>query len=172
MEGAYLPGRHEVSGCARNFGHDFVLHGSIDDAAACQTALNKRMVNPYGRTPFDPLAQTSKRRNRTHYSALPIKQQQTPMGQLFFAPFDHSQRTAVVFAASQSWLATCWCTSCVTRSIYLNHSARFWRSVESYLPDYRQFDRQLRNGDRCMSGWLTSSCAGKARELGVGKQAN
>jgi len=41
-----------------------------------------------------------------------------------------------------------------------------------YLPDYRQFHRQLRNGGRCMPGWLTASCAGKAGELGVGKQAN
>ena len=45
---------------------------------------------------------------------------------------------------------------------HLNHSPRFWRLVESYLPDYRQFDRQLRNGGRCMPGWLTASCGGKA----------
>jgi hypothetical protein len=41
---------------------------------------------------------------------------------------------------------------------YLNHSPSFWRLVESYLPEYRQFDRQLRNGGECMPGWLTASC--------------
>ena len=55
---------------------------------------------------------------------------------------------------------------------HLNHSPRFWRLVESYLPDCRQLDRQLRNGSRWMPGWLTASCGAKAGKLGVGKQAN
>jgi hypothetical protein len=41
--------------------------------------------------------------------------------------------------------------------------------VESYLPDYRQLDQQLRIGIRWMPGWLTASCGGKAGKLGVGK---
>jgi predicted metal-dependent hydrolase len=55
---------------------------------------------------------------------------------------------------------------------HLNHSPRFWRLVESYLPDYRRFHRQLRNGSRWMPGWLTASCGGKSGKLGVGRQAN
>ena len=55
---------------------------------------------------------------------------------------------------------------------HLNHSPRFWRLVESYLPDYRQLGRQLRYGSRWIPGWLTASCGAKAGQLGVGKQAN
>ena len=40
---------------------------------------------------------------------------------------------------------------------HLNHSDRFWRLVEFYLPDYQKFDRQLRDAGCYIPGWLTAS---------------
>jgi predicted metal-dependent hydrolase len=44
---------------------------------------------------------------------------------------------------------------------HLNHSPIFWRLVASYLPEYRQSDRQLRDAGRRMPEWLTSFDCGK-----------
>ena len=49
---------------------------------------------------------------------------------------------------------------------------RAFQKPKAFLPDYRQLDRQLRNGSRWMPGWLTASCGVKAGKLGVVKQAN
>jgi predicted metal-dependent hydrolase len=49
---------------------------------------------------------------------------------------------------------------------------RAFQKPKAFLPDYRQLDRQLRNGSRWMPGWLTASCGAKSGKLGVGRQAN
>jgi predicted metal-dependent hydrolase len=41
---------------------------------------------------------------------------------------------------------------CHTR--HMNHSARFWRLVESLEPDYRALDRQLTRGWQHVPGWV------------------
>src|SRR4029077_3906751 len=84
---------------------------------------------------------SSTRRNRTQLLGGINKAATDPMGQLFFAAFDQSQRAAVVFAARLDYLRA---GARVVSHQALNHSPRFWRLVESYLPDYRQFDRQVR----------------------------
>lgn len=40
---------------------------------------------------------------------------------------------------------------CHTR--HLNHSAQYWRFVESKLPDYRRYEAALRDGWRCVPRW-------------------
>jgi hypothetical protein len=50
---------------------------------------------------------------------------------------------------------------------HLNHSSRFWRLVESYLPDYRQFDWQLRNGRPMHAGMADSNLRSEGREIRV-----
>ena len=50
------------------------------------------------------MAQTSKRRNRTQLLGGINQAATDPMGQLFFAAFDQSQRAAVVFAARLGYL--------------------------------------------------------------------
>jgi len=103
------------------------------------------------------------------YSALSIRQQQTRWDRC-------SARRLISLNARLLFLPPELVTYVLVHELchtkHLNHSPRFWRLVESYLPDYRQLDRQLRNGSRWMPGWLTASCGARAGKLGVGKQAN
>jgi hypothetical protein len=37
---------------------------------------------------------------------------------------------------------------------HMNHSARFWRLVEQYEPDWREYDRELTDGWQQVPGWV------------------
>ena len=168
MEGAYLPGDMKSVVVRGTSATTLVLHGSIDDAVACQTALKGWLTHTAEHHLIPWLKRVSDEIGLSH-SAVSIRHQQTRWGSC-------SSRRLISLNARLLFLPPELVTYVLVPELchtkHLNHSARFWRSVESYLPDYRQFDRQLRNGGRCMPGWLTASCAGKAGELGVGKQAN
>jgi len=48
---------------------------------------------------------------------------------------------------------------CHTR--HMNHSCRFWKLVESYCPDYRQYDRTLSQGREKVPAWFSQSLFNK-----------
>jgi predicted metal-dependent hydrolase len=90
------------------------------------------------------------------YSSVAIRQQKTRWGSC-------SSRRLISLNARLLFLPADLVTYVLVHELchtkHLNHSSRFWRLLESYLPDYRQLDRQLRMGDRYMPGWLVASCA-------------
>jgi hypothetical protein len=75
-----------------------------------------------------------------------------PMGQLFFALISLNAQLLLL----PPELVTYVLVHKLCHTKHLNHSPRFWRLLEYYLPDYRQFHRQMRNGSRWMPGWLTA----------------
>jgi len=145
-----------------------VMHGATDDSDACQTAL-KGWLTHKAEDHLIPWLKRVSDEIGLSYSAVSIRQQQTRWGSC-------SARRLISLNARLLFLPPELVTYVLVHELchtkHLNHSPRFWRLVESYLPDYRQFDRQLRNGIRWIPGWLTASCGAKSGKLGVGRQAN
>jgi hypothetical protein len=145
-----------------------VMHGATDDAAACQTAL-KGWLTHKAEEHLIPWLKRVSDETGLSYSAVSIRQQQTRWGSC-------SSRHLISLNARLLFLSPDLVTYVLVHELchtkHLNHSPRFWRLAESYLPDYRHLDRQLRNGSRWVPGWLTVSCGAKFGKLGVGRQAN
>jgi len=129
-----------------------VVQGATDDAAACQLALKRWLT----RKAEDHLLHWLKRvseKTSLSYAAASIRQQQTRWGSC-------SSRRLISLNARLLFLPSELVTYVLVHELchtkHLNHSHRFWRLVEFYLPDYRKLDRQLRDGGRYIPGWLTA----------------
>jgi predicted metal-dependent hydrolase len=135
-------------------GPTLVLRGAIEDSGACQAAL-KDWLTEKAKDHLVPWLKRVSDVTGLRYSSVSIRQQKTRWGscsssrsislnaRLLFLPPDLVNYVLVH-------------ELCHTK--HLNHSPIFWRLVESYLPDYRKFDRQLRDAGRWMPGWLTAFC--------------
>jgi predicted metal-dependent hydrolase len=131
-----------------------VIQGAIDHSAACQTGLKRWLT----RKAEDHLLHWLKRESHKtglSYAAASIRQQQTRWGSC-------SSRRLISLNARLLFLPPNLVTYVLVHELchtkQLNHSQRFWRLVEFYLPDYRKLDRQLRDAGRYIPGWLTTSC--------------
>jgi hypothetical protein len=80
-----------------------VMHGATDDADACQTAL-KEWLTHKAEDHLIPWLKRASDEKRTQLLSGINQAATDPMGQLFCAPFDQSQRTAFVFAARVGYL--------------------------------------------------------------------
>jgi predicted metal-dependent hydrolase len=140
-----------------------LMHGRTDDSAACQTAL-KTWLTHAARGHLIPWLKRVSEKTGLNYSSVSIRQQKTRWGSC-------TSRNLISLNARLLFLPPDLVTYVLVHELchtkHLNHSPKFWQLVESYLPNYRQFDRQLRNGDRFMPGWLTASCGGKAATCGA-----
>jgi predicted metal-dependent hydrolase len=129
-----------------------IMHGATDDAGACQTALKGWFTSKAKDHLISWLKRVSDETG-LGYSAVSIRLQQTRWGSC-------SSRRSISLNARLLFLPPDLVTYVLVHELchtrHLNHSTRFWRLVESYLPDYRQLDRQLRSAGRCMPGWLTA----------------
>jgi predicted metal-dependent hydrolase len=133
-------------------------HGAIEDAAACQRALQRWLT----RKAEDQLIHWLKRvsdQTGLRYATTSIRQQQTRWGSC-------SSRRSISLNARLLFLPPELVTYVLVHELchtkHLNHSPKFWQLVEYHLPDYRQFNRQLRDCGRYLPGWLTASCDQKA----------
>jgi predicted metal-dependent hydrolase len=140
-----------------------LVHGATEDASACQRAL-KRWLTRKAENHLVPWLKRVSEETGLRYTATSIRQQQTRWGSCS-ARHSISLNARLLFLPPELVTYVLVHELCHTR--HLNHSPRFWRLVESYLPGYRQFDRQLRDAGRHIPGWLTAPCDQKAGHSGV-----
>jgi predicted metal-dependent hydrolase len=136
-----------------------LVQGATNDAATCQTAL-RRWLARKGKDHLLPWLKRVSNKTGLSYAAASIRQQQTRWGSC-------SSRCLINLNARLLFLPPNLVTYVLVHELchtkHLNHSHRFWRLVEFYLPDYRRLNRQLRDGGRYIPGWLTASCDRKVR---------
>jgi predicted metal-dependent hydrolase len=127
-------------------------HGAIEDADACQRAL-KRWLARKAEEHLNHWLRRVSDQTGLQYTATSIRQQQTRWGSC-------SPRRSISLNARLLFLPPELVTYVLVHELchtrHLNHSPKFWRLVEFYLPDYRQSDRQLRDSQRYLPGWLTA----------------
>jgi predicted metal-dependent hydrolase len=131
-------------------GGTLVLKGAIDDVGACQAALKSWLTDKAREYLIPQLKQISEETGLA-YSSVSIRQQKTRWGSC-------SSRLSISLNARLLFLPPDLVTYVLVHELchtkHLNHAPIFWRLVASYLPNYRQFDRQLRGADRWMPKWL------------------
>src|ERR1700730_16514882 len=136
-------------------GSRLAIRGANGDAVACQAALKAWLTGKAKKHLIPWLDRISKQKG-LNYSSVSIRQQKTRWGSC-------SSRRLISLNARLLFLPPELVTYVLVHELchtkHLNHSPRFWRLVESHLPDYRQFDRQLRDG-RWMPGWLEEGTIG------------
>jgi predicted metal-dependent hydrolase len=127
-----------------------LVQGSIEDPTAWPTAL-KRWLTLRAKENLIPWLKRVSDETELLYSSVSIRHQQTRWGSCSLRG-SISLNARLLFLPPELVTYVLVHELCHTR--HLNHSPRFWRLVESYLPQYRQFDRQLRDAGRRMPGWL------------------
>jgi predicted metal-dependent hydrolase len=139
-------------------GKTLLAHGATGDAAACQRAFKRWLTRKAEEHLIHWLKRVSDQTGLS-YATTSIRQQQTRWGSCS-SQRSISLNARLLFLPAELVTYVIVHELCHTR--HLNHSPKFWRLVEFYLPDYRQFDRQLRDAGRYMPGWLTAPCDQKA----------
>jgi predicted metal-dependent hydrolase len=117
-----------------------LVQGSIEDAAAWRNGL-KKWLTQRAKVTLIPWLRRVSEETGLRYSSVTIRQQKTRWGSC-------SSRGSISLNARLLFLPPELVTYVLVHELchtrHLDHSARFWRLVESNLPDYRQSDRQLR----------------------------
>jgi len=135
------------------------LQGATEDAASCKTAL-KCWLTQKGKDHLIPWLKQVSERTGLSYSSVSIRQQKTRWGSC-------SPRGSISLNARLLFLPPGLVAYVLVHELchtkQSNHSRRFWQLVESYLPDYRQLERQLRHCGRNVQGWLAAPAAGSSK---------
>jgi predicted metal-dependent hydrolase len=126
-----------------------LVQGDINDTVAWPAALEKWLTQR-AKEHLIPWLKRVSDETELPYSSVSIRQQRTRWGSCS-SRGSISLNARLLFLPPQLVTYVLVHELCHTR--HLNHSPRFWRLVESYLPDYRQSDRQLRNASRQMPRW-------------------
>ncbi len=131
-----------------------LVHGPTENGALCQRAF-KRWLTRKAAEHLIPWLQRVSGESGLAYATASIRQQRSRWGSC-------SSRRSISLNARLLFLPPELVTYVLVHELchtkHLNHSPKFWRLIEFHLPGYRQFDRQLRDGERYMPGWLTASC--------------
>ena len=131
-----------------------LVHGAIENAVACQRVFKRWLTHKAEVHLIQWLKRLSDETGLA-YATASIRQQRSRWGSC-------SSRRSISLNARLLFLPPELVTYVLVHELchtkHLNHSPKFWRLVEFYLPDCRRFDRQLRDGGRYLPGWLTASC--------------
>ena len=131
-------------------GQILALHGAIDDPLACRTVLG-RWLTRRGVIYLEPWLKRVSLETGLQYTSFTVKQQKTRWGSCSHRK-SINLNARLLFLPSEVVHYILVHELCHTK--HLNHSDRFWRLVEFYLPNYREVDRELRNTDSFMPAWL------------------
>jgi predicted metal-dependent hydrolase len=138
-----------------------LVHGSTNDAVACQAAL-KAWLTRAAKEHLIPWLQRVSGETGLRYSSASIRQQQTRWGSC-------SSRNVISLNARLLLLPAELVTYVLVHELchtkQLNHSPKFWRLVEFHFGDYRRADRELRESGQYMPGWLTAACEARSPSI-------
>jgi predicted metal-dependent hydrolase len=126
------------------------LRGAIDSELLCRNVLSQWLTRR-GIEYLAPWLERVSQETGLRYTSVCIKQQKTRWGSC-------SHRKAINLNARLLFLPSNVVHYILVHELchvrQLNHSARFWRLVESYLPNYQQVDHELKNANRFLPHWL------------------
>ena len=146
----YRPRRRVRGVRFRQLGDTVVLTGRVEDEEACVCAL-RRWLAGVAREAFGTRLESLSALLGTPYRRLQIRAQKTCWG-------SHSSTGTISLNYCALFLQPALLRYLLIHELcharHMDHSARFWRLVERFEPDYRRLDEQLASAWRQIPVWL------------------
>lgn len=134
----------------RQHGDMLVLRGATDEHHQCRDAL-KRWLKSVARRCFEPRLKRLSHATGNPYKRVQIRGQRTCWG-------SHSSNGTISLNYSLLFLPPELLRYLLVHELchakYMNHSARYWRHVEQFEPNYRELDTRLGEGWKLVPSWL------------------
>lgn len=146
----YRPRRDAKSVRFRKLGDTVVLTGRIDDEEACVLAL-RRWLAGVAKEAFGARLESLASLLGVSYQRLQVRAQKTCWG-------SHSSTGTISLNYCALFLEPELVRYLMIHELcharHMNHSARFWRLVERFEPDYRSLDKRLSSGWQQIPIWV------------------
>lgn len=146
----YRPRRNAKSVRFRRLGDTVVLTGRVEDEEACVLAL-RRWLASVAREAFGVRLDSLSALLGIPYRRLQVRAQKTCWG-------SHSSTGTISLNYCALFLQPALVRYLMIHELcharHMNHSARFWRLVERFEPDYRRLDKQLSSGWQQIPVWV------------------
>jgi len=126
------------------------IRGNVNDAEACAKSLRRWLMRRAKEILLPQLLQASKD-CRLSFSKATIRGQRTRWGSCS-STGSINLNYQLLFVSPEMMNYVFVHELCHTR--HLNHSACFYKLLESYIPDYRSHEAQLKKAWRSMPAWL------------------
>jgi predicted metal-dependent hydrolase len=133
--------------------HQVSLSGPIHDLVHCRLALGRWLTRRAEIYLVSWLSRVSQETGLA-YTGVTIKQQKTRWGSCSYRK-TISLNARLLFLPPDAVHYILVHELCHTK--HLNHSARFWHLVESYLPNFRETDKMLKKADQYLPAWLSEA---------------
>ena len=124
--------------------------GNVDDKDACAVALRRWLLR-YAKGKLLPQLEQASQACSLSYSKATIRGQRTRWGSCS-STGSINLNYQLLFVSPEMMNYVLVHELCHT--VYLNHSRSFYNLLESYNPNYRQYESQLKQAWRSMPAWL------------------